>query len=59
MVAESRGVEALVPVNPSVHPPLRSIVVCYINKKYIIILTMKVIITGLKATFCVRSLDCL
>ena len=37
MVAESRGAEALVPLNPSVHPPLRSIVVCCINKKYIII----------------------
>ena len=29
IVADSRGVEALVPVNPSVQPPLRSIVVCY------------------------------
>ena len=32
IVAETRGVEALVPVNPSVQPALRSIVVCYITK---------------------------
>ena len=32
-VAETRGVEALVPVNPSVQPPLRSIVVCYKKNK--------------------------
>ena len=57
MVAETRGAEALVPVNPSVQPLLRSIVVYYINKNCIIILTMKIIITGLKATFCIKFLD--
>ena len=33
ITAETRGAEALVPVNPSVHPPLRSIVVCEMKKK--------------------------
>ena len=56
IVAETRGVEALVPVNPSVHPSLRSIVVCYINKKYIIILAMKIIITTFESNFlCKKS----
>ena len=35
-VAETRGVEALVPVNPSIQPLLRSIVVCYQRNKKLI-----------------------